>query len=161
MTKFRRLLHGNNDMTLSQPKHPEFRAPSIQSSQSSASPAVNLPDIRPQPPLKGVAPNGHLELVEGVLHDVVAVELVDAAHGHVDIGLGGVGEEEELCAGEGVEALHAEVLRLEDLEAGGAGGFVGVQAGGDGVDAGGVSMVGRGGKRGKGAYPWNVPARTR
>jgi hypothetical protein len=123
-------------------------------------PAVNLPNIRQQLPVEHVAPDGHLELVERVLHDVVGVQLVDASDGDVDVGLRRVGEEQELGARHGVEALQPKVLGLEHLEPrlrlgaredpgrrGGVGGggddprcggriLDGVQTSGDGVNAG-------------------------
>lgn len=82
--------------------------------------AINLADIRKQPPVEQFAADGHLKLVKGVLHDVVGIVLVDPAHGGVGsgtAGLDGVGEEEELEPRLGGEALQAEVLRLHDLEA--------------------------------------------
>lgn len=124
-------------------------------------PAVNLPNIRQQLSVKHLTPDGHLELVKRVLHDIVGVQLVDASDGDVDVGLRRVGEEQELGARHGVEALQPEILGLEHLEprrrlgaredpgrrrgVGGRGGeprcggriLDGVQAGGDGVDAGG------------------------
>lgn len=107
---------------------------------------INLPDIRQEFPVKDLAPNRHLERVEGVLHDVVGVQVVNPPHGHVDVCLRRVREEQELGPGHGAEALQAEVLRLHDLEARGGLGperravgvprrglFNGVQTGGDGV----------------------------
>ena len=64
-----------------------------------------------------VAADGHLELVEGVLEDVVAVELVDHAERDVERGRAGVGAEDELDARERLEALEAERVRLELLDA--------------------------------------------
>lgn len=78
--------------------------------------AVDLPNVRVQLPIKGLAANGHLELIEGVLHDVVRVQVVDPTHGNIHVGLHRVGEEQEFGAGQGVEALQPEVLGLEDLE---------------------------------------------
>ena len=78
---------------------------------------IHLPDIAPEPALKEVAPDGHLELVERILHDKIAVKIVYPAHGQVDIGLRGVGKKQELCAGQGGEALQTEVFRLEHLQA--------------------------------------------
>lgn len=121
-------------------------------------PVVYLSNIRQQLAIKKVATHRHLKRVEGVLHDVVGVEVVNAPQRHVNVCLRGIGEEEELCAGEGGEALHAKVFRLEHLEArrrlGAAGEHVGagrvrrregrlldgVEAGCDGVDAAGGSV---------------------
>jgi hypothetical protein len=64
-----------------------------------------------------VAADGHLELVEGVLEDVVAVELVDHAERDVERGRARVGAEDELDARERLEALEAERVRLELLDA--------------------------------------------
>ena len=67
-----------------------------------------------------VAPNGHLDSVERVLHDVVGVQLVDFLHHDVDIGLLRLSEEKKLGARLCLEALNAEMAGLEDLDAGGA-----------------------------------------
>ncbi|KAL6403094.1 putative multiubiquitin chain binding protein (MBP1) [Ilyonectria robusta] len=107
---------------------------------------VDLPNVRQHFPVKNVTPDGHLQGVKGVLHDVIRVQVVDAADGDVDIGLRGVGEDEEFGARQGGVALHAEVLRLQDLEPrrrlrsapagrGARRGLDGVEACRDGVDA--------------------------
>jgi hypothetical protein len=77
---------------------------------------VDLPYVRIELPVEHLAPDRHLQLVEGILHDVVRVQVVDPVHGHVDVGLQRLGEEQKLGAGQGGEALQPEVLRLQDLE---------------------------------------------
>lgn len=93
--------------------------PKADDSQPRARPStriINLPNVRVELAVEHVAAHRHLELIEGVLHDVVGVEIVDFAHGDVDVGLHGVGEKQELCARLRVEALQPEILRLHDLE---------------------------------------------
>ena len=69
-------------------------------------------------PIEALAPNGHLGLVEGVLHDIIRVELVVAAHDVLEVRLLGLREQEELGPREGLKAGEAEEGRFQDLEAG-------------------------------------------
>lgn len=96
------------------------RIPRLHSSLTTcrALPVVDFSDVGVQFPVKHLTPNGHLQLVEGILHDVVRVQLVDPPRGHIHVRLGVVSVQEELGARHGVEALQAEVLRLHDLEPG-------------------------------------------
>jgi hypothetical protein len=92
--------------------HLIYNAAEGQTPPSAISSVVDLPDVRRQLPIEYLAADGHLQLIKRVLHDIVAVQLVNAPEGDVHVDLCGVCEDEELCAGEGVEALHPEVLRL-------------------------------------------------
>ena len=49
-------------------------------------------------PIKRLTPDGHLNLVERILHHIVCVELVDAPKDHVCVGLLGIGEDQEFDA---------------------------------------------------------------
>ncbi|KAB8356690.1 hypothetical protein FH972_024266 [Carpinus fangiana] len=77
-------------------------------------------------PFKLVASNGHLQAVEGVLHDKIRVELVAFFENGVGVLLHRLGEEEKLCARGGLGAAEQEARRLQRLDAGG------VARGGDG-----------------------------
>jgi hypothetical protein len=59
-----------------------------------------------------VAPDGHLDGVERVLHDVVGVQLIYFLHHGIDIGLLRLSEKEELCARLRLEALDPELAGL-------------------------------------------------
>lgn len=125
-----------------------IRRPNSSLKTCRALPVVDLSDVGVQFPVKHLTADGHLQLVERVLHDVVRVQLVDPPRGHIHVRLGVVGVQEELGARHGVEALQAEVLCLHDLEPGrrlwpggdpvcrrsGWGLLDGVEAGCDGVD---------------------------
>lgn len=80
-------------------------------------PVVDLSDIRVQFPIKHLTPDGHLQLVERVLHNIVRVQLVDPPRGDIHVRLRRISENEELGTRHGVEALKAKVLRLHDLQA--------------------------------------------
>ena len=69
-------------------------------------------------PIEPLTPNRHLHLIEGILHDIVGVQLIDAAHDDLHIWLLGFREEEELGPREGLETGQAEEGRFENLEAG-------------------------------------------
>ena len=85
-------------------------------------------------PIEALAPDGHLGLIEGVLHHVIGVQLVDPPHDDLDVGLLGLGEEEELGPRECLETGQAEEGRLEDFETceGGAWGAAACGGGGYG-----------------------------
>lgn len=107
-------------------------------------------------PLKGLTPDGHLGLIEGILHDVIGVELVDAAHDDLDVGLLGLGKEQELGAREGLEAGQAEEGALENFEAGEGGtrqGGLGRVDNGRGGQGAGYCVDAEGGK-GEGWLVW-------
>ncbi len=88
-------------------------------------------------PIKGLAFDRHIKLVEGILHDIVCVQLVHPADDGVHVGLVRFGEEQKFCAREGLEALQPEVLALEQLDAGRwhAWSGHGVQARGDSMNS--------------------------
>lgn len=67
--------------------------------------------------IERLTPHRHLQLVERVLHDVVRVQLVYLAHDDVDVGHQRVREQQELGPRHRLEAGHAELVRLEDLDA--------------------------------------------
>ncbi len=89
-------------------------------------------------PIKGLAFDRHIKLVKGILHNVVRVQLVHPADDHIHIGLVRFGEEQELRAREGLEALQPEILALQQLDAGRwhAWSGHGVQARGDSMNSG-------------------------
>lgn len=62
-------------------------------------PTQPLP-YRPVPPLD---PNRHLQLIKGVLHDVIRIPLIHAFHDGIDVGHERVGDEEEFGSGVGLE----------------------------------------------------------
>jgi hypothetical protein len=66
---------------------------------------VDLSNIRQQLPIKDVTPNRHLKLIEGVFHDVVSIHIIYAADYQIDVGLRGIGENQELRSRHGVETL--------------------------------------------------------
>jgi hypothetical protein len=66
---------------------------------------VDFSHITQQLAVKHLGSHGHFQLIEGVLHDIVAVELVYPANGDIDIRLRCVREEQKLDARQRVEAL--------------------------------------------------------
>lgn len=68
-------------------------------------------------PIERLAPHRHLQLVERILHDVVRVQFVDAAHRRIHVRLLRLREEQELRAGDRLEAGEAEERRFEDFDA--------------------------------------------
>lgn len=62
-----------------------------------------------QSSVKFVDSYGHLEIVKGIGHDIVGVDVVASAGDLVCVGLLGTGEEQKLCAGRGLEAGQAKV----------------------------------------------------
>ena len=76
-------------------------------------------DIRAQVPVKSLAFDRHVDLVEGVLHDIVRVQLIDPANGDIYIGLKWLGKEQKLRPRQRMEALQPEVFALEHFNAGG------------------------------------------
>ncbi|KAL1984406.1 hypothetical protein VTN96DRAFT_9185 [Rasamsonia emersonii] len=58
----------------------------------------------------------HFQLVEGILHDVVGVELVHFAHHGVDIGHQRIRKQQEFGPREGLEAGETETVGFEDLD---------------------------------------------
>lgn len=95
-------------------------------------------------PVECLTPHRHLQLVEGVLHHVVCIQLVDLVHDGVHVAGHGVGEEQELCASQCLEAGQAEPVRLEGLQACGWDTRVGIAV------AGGCRCAGAGGGGGGG-----------
>lgn len=73
-----------------------------------------------QAPVKLLASDGHLDCVKWVFGYEIGVQLVNLLHNRIDVGLTGLGEEQELCAGEGLEALKSEAGRFQNLETRGA-----------------------------------------
>jgi len=59
----------------------------------------------------------HLHLPEGVLAHKVGEPVVHAFHEHVRVGHAGVGEQQKLGAGQGLEDREAEKGRLQRLDA--------------------------------------------
>lgn len=68
-------------------------------------------------PIKSLATHGHFQTIEGIFHDIVRIQLVDTLHDLIDIGLLGLGKQEEFDARHGLEAREPEQRALEDLEA--------------------------------------------
>ena len=68
---------------------------------------------RPQMPVECFTPHRHLQLVEGILHHVVCIQLVDLVDDRVHVAGHWVCEEQELGAGQCLEARQSELLRFE------------------------------------------------
>lgn len=68
----------------------------------------------------------HLQLVEGVLHHIIRIQLVDFVHDGIHVAGHGVREEQELCPCQCLEAGQAEFVRLEELQACGWDAWVGI-----------------------------------
>ena len=110
-------------------------------------PVVDLPNVGQQFPVKNITSDRHLQRVEGVLCDVIGVQIVHLTHRHINVRLRRVGEKQELRACKSIKALQAEILCLHDLETrmwlwsialnAGAFSLEGVKASCDGVDTGG------------------------
>ncbi|MCJ1240400.1 hypothetical protein MMC14_008402 [Varicellaria rhodocarpa] len=83
-------------------------------------------------PIEALAPDRHLDLIEGVLHHVIGVQLVDPPHDDLDVRLLRLGEQEELGPRERLEAGQAEEGRLEDFETREGGGARDAACGGSG-----------------------------
>ena len=62
-------------------------------------------DISPQMAIECFALDGHVNLVEGILHDVVGEELIDLSNHDVDVWLMRLSEEQELGTRQCLEAL--------------------------------------------------------
>lgn len=75
--------------------------------------------IRAQMSIKRFALDRHINLIEGILHDIIRIELVHLADDDVHVGLVGFGEEEEFGARQGLEALQTEMVTLQGFQAGG------------------------------------------
>lgn len=69
-------------------------------------------------PIEGFTSHRHFQLIEGIFHHVVGVELVHFAHDDVNVGHQRIREQEKLGAGEGLEAGEAETVGFEDLDTG-------------------------------------------
>lgn len=64
-----------------------------------------------------LTPNRHLDGIEGVLHNIVRIQLVYLPHRGINVGLCRFCEEEEFDAGLCLETLDTEVARFEDFNA--------------------------------------------
>ena len=62
-------------------------------------------DIGDQMTIKGLAFDGHIDLIERILHHVIGVQLVHATEDDVDVRLMRLREQEELGPGQGLETL--------------------------------------------------------
>ena len=69
-------------------------------------------------PIKSLAPNRHLRLIEWILHNVVRIKLVHPPHDDIDIRLLRLREEQKLSPADRLEAGQPEQRALQDLEAG-------------------------------------------
>lgn len=69
-------------------------------------------------PIPRLGSDRHLDLIEGVLHDVVRIQLIHFSQNHIHVRLMRFREQEELRAGQSLEARQAKRLAFEDLEAG-------------------------------------------
>lgn len=69
-----------------------------------------------QMPVKCFTSYRHLQLVEGVLHHVVRIQLVDLVHDCLHVAGHGIREEQELGACQCLETGQAEPVRLEVLQ---------------------------------------------
>ena len=94
-------------------------APRLRSMQALHHDLLPRFDIRAQVPVKSLAFDRHVDLVEGVLHDIVRVQLIDPANGDIYIGLKWLGKEQKLRPRQRMEALQPEVFALEHFNAGG------------------------------------------
>ena len=70
-------------------------------------------------PVKSLTFDRHINLVKGVFHDIVRVQLIDPANGNIHVGLKWLGKEQKLRPRQRLEALQSEVLALEHFNAGG------------------------------------------
>lgn len=66
-------------------------------------------------PIESFAPHRHLKLVEGVLHHVIRIKLIDLVHNNVHTASQRIGKEEEFRPGQGLEARQAKLFRLEEF----------------------------------------------
>lgn len=72
--------------------------------------------ITHQTPLKLLTAYRHLQLVEGILHHIIRVQLIHLSHNRVHIRLARFGEEQKLGAREGLKTVQPEGGGLEDLD---------------------------------------------
>lgn len=68
--------------------------------------------------IKSFALHRHVYLIKRILHHIIGVQLVHLADNHIHVRLMRLREQEEFGTGQSLEALEAEVLALENLEAG-------------------------------------------
>lgn len=59
--------------------------PSVQ--KCPKSPAIQRPQVLPQPPIEYLAPNRHFNLIEGILHHVVRIQLINPPDDRIHIWL--------------------------------------------------------------------------
>ena len=91
-------------------------------------------------PLESLTAHRHLQLIEGILHHVIRIQLVHLPHHNVHIRLLGLREEQELGPAGRLEAREPEQGRFEHLEAGRGGAWG--RAGSDrGAEAGIVVVI--------------------
>lgn len=74
-------------------------------------------NVSAQMAIKGLTLDRHIDLIKGILHDIVGVQLIHPSDHDIDIRLQGFGEEEELGPRQGLKALQSEALALEHFEA--------------------------------------------
>lgn len=84
-------------------------------------PKLRPHQIRRQCAVELLDADRHLERIEGVLHDVVAVHLIASPHDRFRVRLLRAREQQEFDAGGRLEAGQVEVAGLEALDAGGRG----------------------------------------
>lgn len=101
------------------PRLPWHALPSPPSSLCVPNPCFRLlftllcPNVAGQMPLKRLAPDGHLHLIEGVLGYIIGVQVVNLSHNQIYIGLLGFSEQQELGAAKSLEAGKSEDGRFE------------------------------------------------
>lgn len=66
--------------------------------------------------VKRITSDGHLQLVERILHDIVGIQLIDLAHHGIHVLHQRVGEEKELGPGQGLEAGQAKLVGFKHLD---------------------------------------------
>ena len=90
-------------------------------------------------PVESLTPNRHLQLVERILHNIVAVKLINPPYNNLHIRLLRLCEQQELRARKSLEAAQSKRAALEHFDPG-ALSWRGVECGGrerfgDGVHA--------------------------
>lgn len=75
------------------------------------------PQPRPQMSVKGFTSHRHFQLVEGVFHHIVRVQLVDLVDDGFHIAGHGVRKEQEFSAGQRLKTRQSEFVRLEIFQA--------------------------------------------
>lgn len=67
--------------------------------------------------IPGLHSDWHLQLIEGVLHDIVRIPIINALHDNIHVRCQGIREKEKLSARQGLKARQAEKLGFKILDA--------------------------------------------